>query len=584
MKHLKSYKLFESIDEIKSTITDILRDNVLDKDIRLKIHTRNYTDIDNNPVEVIKIQIGDDFDDFLIRVDELKDDIITITNYLKDEGFEYNTFSSLNRFRHYIDDHGDIHGDKGDVMKTVRLETTYLSLFYKKEIKDPHLESFISINESNDNDITFVKNILLDMSDDDISIKVSDLSASQSWRKEYNPNSPTKKISILIGDDEDELSEIFFDVSKYIETLESINNYLTGEGYSLENSHFLYFDENGMVTNSFHSSNFNEIKDKLKNINQLKICEIVYKNVEFINDYIKECKWNIQNSLANCAFFAKDFYQWCQKKGIDCKLAYSEQSAPDDVREDHIIPMVDRYLIDFVFTDKGVSHIVRENNKSEALMRQTNPEVTELSNFKEKYGKWGYKNIEVTTYEQEFGKDGRCQTIELKEDIKVPIEIGDTVLGGRFKNKKIVVKKIGKNKKGDITINDKPLLKFRLVKENLQEDVDYYFRHLEDDNFVIQTENDYFRIFKPINQINNRGSLVYSYSNCNTFQWSEIAGEISRYIIELDDSENSEKSIEYAYIVKKEGGISNRKQIHPQMLLDDTFDAGEILSFTIGFK
>lgn len=439
-----------------------------------------------------------------------------------------------------------------------------------------HLKTY-KIFESNDNDLNFVKNILLDISDDDISIKVSDL-------KEYSPNSPIKKISILIGDDEDEFSEIFFDVSKYIENLELINNYLTGEGYSLENSHFLYFDENGMVTNSFHSSNFNEIKDKLKNINQLKICEIIYKNSEFVNDYIKECKWNIQNSLANCAFFAKDFYQWCQKKGIDCKLGYSEQSAPDDVREDHIIPMVDRYLIDFVFTDKGVSHIVRENNKSEALMRQTNPEVTELSNFKEKYGKWGYKNIEVITYEQAFGKDGRCQTIELKETIKVPIEIGDTVLGGRFKNKKIVVKKIGKNKKGDITINDKPLLKFRLVKENLQEDVDYYFRHLEDDNFVIQTENDYFRIFKPINQSNDRGSLVYSYSNCNPFQWSEIAGEISRYVIELDDSENSEKSIEYAYIVKKEGGISNRKQIHTQMLLDDTFDCGEILSFTIGFR
>jgi len=116
-----------------------------------------------------------------------------------------------------------------------------------------HLKSY-KIFESNDNDITFVRNILLDMSDDDISIKVSDL-------KEYSPNSPAKKISILIGDDEDELSEIFFDVSKYIENLELINNYLTGEGYSLENSHFLYFDENGMVTNSFHSSNFDEIKD-----------------------------------------------------------------------------------------------------------------------------------------------------------------------------------------------------------------------------------------------------------------------------------------------------------------------------------
>ena len=51
------------------------------------------------------------------------------------------------------------------------------------------------------------------------------------------------------------------------------------------------------------------------------------------------------------------------------------------------------------------------------------------------------------------------------EDIKVPIEVGDTVLGGRFKNKKTIVKKIGKNKKGDITINDKPLLKYRIVKE-----------------------------------------------------------------------------------------------------------------------
>ena len=47
--------------------------------------------------------------------------------------------------------------------------------------------------------------------------------------------------------------------------------------------------------------------------------------------------------------------------------------------------------------------------------------------------------------------------------IEVPIKVGDTVLGGRFKNKKIVIKKIGKNKKGDITINDKPLLKFRII-------------------------------------------------------------------------------------------------------------------------
>ena len=53
--------------------------------------------------------------------------------------------------------------------------------------------------------------------------------------------------------------------------------------------------------------------------------------------------------------------------------------------------------------------------------------------------------------------------IKLSEIIKIPIEIGDTVLGGKFKNKRIVVKSIGKNDKGDITINNKPLLKFRIL-------------------------------------------------------------------------------------------------------------------------
>ena len=51
------------------------------------------------------------------------------------------------------------------------------------------------------------------------------------------------------------------------------------------------------------------------------------------------------------------------------------------------------------------------------------------------------------------------------EDINIPIEIGDEILGGKFKNKKTIVKTIGKNEKGDITINDKPLLKFRIVKD-----------------------------------------------------------------------------------------------------------------------
>jgi ABC-type transporter Mla maintaining outer membrane lipid asymmetry ATPase subunit MlaF len=49
------------------------------------------------------------------------------------------------------------------------------------------------------------------------------------------------------------------------------------------------------------------------------------------------------------------------------------------------------------------------------------------------------------------------------EMIKLDIKVGDTLMGGKFKNKKVVVKTIGKNDKGDITINGKPLLRFRLL-------------------------------------------------------------------------------------------------------------------------
>lgn len=57
----------------------------------------------------------------------------------------------------------------------------------------------------------------------------------------------------------------------------------------------------------------------------------------------------------------------------------------------------------------------------------------------------------------------RLKQYLIKEDITIPINVGDVILGGRFKNKRITVKEIGQNEKGDITINGKPLLKYRLI-------------------------------------------------------------------------------------------------------------------------
>jgi hypothetical protein len=60
----------------------------------------------------------------------------------------------------------------------------------------------------------------------------------------------------------------------------------------------------------------------------------------------------------------------------------------------------------------------------------------------------------------------------LKEELKIvladttiSINVGDEILGGKFKNKKIKVKEIGTNDKGEITINGTTLLRFRIPEK-----------------------------------------------------------------------------------------------------------------------
>jgi hypothetical protein len=52
-------------------------------------------------------------------------------------------------------------------------------------------------------------------------------------------------------------------------------------------------------------------------------------------------------------------------------------------------------------------------------------------------------------------------TLSGDETKTMTFAIDDIALGGRFKNKKIKIKNIDSNDKGDVTINGKPFLKFR---------------------------------------------------------------------------------------------------------------------------
>ena len=52
----------------------------------------------------------------------------------------------------------------------------------------------------------------------------------------------------------------------------------------------------------------------------------------------------------------------------------------------------------------------------------------------------------------------------MKNAVTIDLQVGDTILTGRFKNKREIVKAIGVDKLGQPTVNGKPMLKFRIEK------------------------------------------------------------------------------------------------------------------------
>ena len=52
---------------------------------------------------------------------------------------------------------------------------------------------------------------------------------------------------------------------------------------------------------------------------------------------------------------------------------------------------------------------------------------------------------------------------ETFEKITIPVEIGDTIYTGKFKNKKTIIKKIENDETGMPTINGKKAVTFRMI-------------------------------------------------------------------------------------------------------------------------
>lgn len=54
---------------------------------------------------------------------------------------------------------------------------------------------------------------------------------------------------------------------------------------------------------------------------------------------------------------------------------------------------------------------------------------------------------------------------KLNEEISIDVKVGDTIMTGRFKNKRTLVKTIGKDEHSMPTINGKKVATFRMATE-----------------------------------------------------------------------------------------------------------------------
>ena len=96
-------------------------------------------------------------------------------------------------------------------------------------------------------------------------------------------------------------------------------------------------------------------------------------------------------------------------------------------------------------TDKGDSYCARSNGIKKGLSKDKQNDPHTPNNLSRK--KW------------------KCSGDKsMKEAISLDIEVGDIVLGGKYKNKRMEVKEIGTDELGQPTINGKPILKFRIEK------------------------------------------------------------------------------------------------------------------------
>ena len=169
----------------------------------------------------------------------------------------------------------------------------------------------------------------------------------------------------------------------------------------------------------------------------------------------------VKMEVAKAALTRNGYESWCIFVNTSLDVALARNAARDRTVPTDIVK-------------KSHAEIQQNMGKLQRLFGMKNFIVIDNNKANDKILEKSYKMVKklvkqkVTNYTAKswMKRELERKQAAFKEDINIPIKVGDVVKGGKFKNKSIKVKKIGKNEKGDITINDKPLLKVRIPNEN----------------------------------------------------------------------------------------------------------------------
>jgi len=132
----------------------------------------------------------------------------------------------------------------------------------------------------------------------------------------------------------------------------------------------------------------------------------------------------------------------------------------------------------------------------------------------------------------------------LVEGIELDVEVGDTVLMGKFKNKRVKVKSIDTNEKGDVLINGRPALKFRPLPKPKDDDSEEQLeekakRDYKDEYKKFQSSKKMKKYRAELNKYNRQKG---TYGNGDKKDASHKNGKISGYEDQSKNRGRREKS------------------------------------------